>query len=357
MIISRAPYRVSFFGGGTDYHEWFRHHGGAFLSTAIDHNITIILRPKPALDRYRYRVVWRELEDVEAISAIKHPFVRAALMQRDIKSGLDVVYFGDLPHGAGLGSSSTFGVAFLNGLNALQQAQSSSYDLAKSVYEIEHSILNETVGLQDQFAAAFGGFNFGRISKNGDVALERIGLSSERLTALSDRLIFIFTGVSRHASSVAATKVQNFSTKEDALARIGAMAEEARDILVNGEPLDAFGELLHESWLLKRGLSSKVSPKPVDELYEKARTAGALGGKLLGAGGGGFMAIFVKDGDKARIEKELGDYVQVPVKLDAPGPQIVLNAPPEYSNSYEQVWQKSTYNGVGPGVGSSGNRD
>lgn len=352
MIISRAPYRVSFFGGGTDYCEWFQQHGGAFLSTAIDHHVTIVLRQKPALDRYRYRVVWRELEDVEAISAIKHPFVRAALQDQNIKSGMDVVYFGDLPHGAGLGSSSTFGVAFLNALNAMQNRNLSSYDLARSVYEIEHNVLEETVGIQDQFAAAFGGFNFGRISRNGDVSLERISLPGNRLKALSDRLIFIFTGVSRHASAVAATKVQNFKSMEATLKRMGEMAYEARDILVEDQPLDAFGELLHESWLLKRGLSAKVSPKPVDDLYKKARKAGALGGKLLGAGGGGFMAIFVKEGEKAKVEKTLDDYVQVPVKLDAKGPQIVLNMPPEYSHSYEQVWQKSTYNGVGPGYGS-----
>jgi D-glycero-alpha-D-manno-heptose-7-phosphate kinase len=351
MIISRAPYRVSFFGGGTDYPEWFEQHGGAFLSTAIDHHVTIVLRPKPALDRYRYRVVWRELEDVEAISAIKHPFVRAALQGQNIKSGMDVVYFGDLPHGAGLGSSSTFGVAFLNALNALENKELSNYDLAKSVYNIEHDVLQETVGIQDQFAAAFGGFNMGRISKNGDVSLERISLPGERLKALSDRLIFIFTGVSRHASAVAATKVKNFSSQEQSLTRMGEMAYEARDILVEDQPLDAFGELLHESWLLKRGLSSEVSPKPVDDLYERARAAGALGGKLLGAGGGGFMAIFVKEGEKNKVERALKDYVQVPVQLDAPGPQIVLNMPPEYSRSYEQVWQKSTFNGVGPGFG------
>ena len=352
MIISRAPYRVSFFGGGTDYPEWYEEHGGVFLSSAIDHHITIILRPKPALDRFRYRVVWRELEDVEAIPAIKHPFVRAALQERAIKSGLDVVYFGDLPHGAGLGSSSTFGVAFLSALNAMEGREHSSYDLAKAVFNLEHNTLDETVGIQDQFAAAFGGFNFGQISKSGAVSLQRISLSSQRLKLLSDRLIFIFTGVSRHASAVAETKVRNFAQKKDALMRMGQMTYEARDILLNNDPLDDFGVLLHESWTLKRSLSEQVSPQPIDDLYEKARQAGALGGKLLGAGGGGFMMLFVKEGEKHRIEKELADYVQVPVKLDAPGPQIVLNLPPQYAHSYEKVWQKSTYNGVGPGVGN-----
>ncbi len=351
MIISRAPYRVSFFGGGTDYPEWFRENGGVFLSTAIDHHITITLRQKPKLDRFRYRVVWRELEDVEAISAIKHPFVRAALQERNIKSGLDVVYFGDLPHGAGLGSSSTFGVAFLAALNAMDGTESSSYDLANAVFDLEHNVLKETVGIQDQFAAAFGGFNFGKIAPNGSVSLERIGLSGDRLKKLSDRLIFIFTGVSRHASTVAATKVENFSKKKTDLRRMGQMAYEARDILLNDEPLDNFGELLHESWCLKRGLSNAVSPKPIDELYEEARKAGALGGKLLGAGGGGFMMLFAPEGKKAHIEEQLKAYVQVPVKLDAPGPQILLNMPSKYDHEYRRIWQKTTHNGVGPGDG------
>lgn len=352
MIISRAPYRVSFFGGGTDYPEWYKEHGGVFLSSAIDHHITIIMRQKPALDRFRYRVVWRELEDVEAVSAIKHPFVRAALDERNIRSGLDVVYFGDLPHGAGLGSSSTFGVAFLTALNAMEGREASTYDLAKSVFKLEHDVLQETVGIQDQFASAFGGFNFGTISQTGDVSIERISLSSERLQALSDRLIFVFTGVSRHASAVAETKVRNFTSKQQTLSRMGQMAYEARDILTLGGSLDSFGELLHESWLLKRALSDKVSPEAVDLLYEKARNAGAIGGKLLGAGGGGFMMLFVPEGQKKRIEMELKEYVQVPVKLDAPGPQIVLNTPSKYSEYYDQVWQKSTHNGVGPGYGS-----
>jgi len=351
MIISRAPYRVSFFGGGTDYPEWFQENGGAFLSTAIDHHITITLRQKPKLDQFRYRVVWRELEDVESILAIKHPFVRAALEARDIKSGLDVVYFGDLPHGAGLGSSSTFGVAFLAALNAMEGIESSSYDLANAVFDIEHNTLKETVGIQDQFAAAFGGFNFGRIAPNGSVNLERIGLSGERLKNLSDRLIFVFTGVSRHASSVAATKVQNFHRKKVALTRMGEMAFEARDILVNHEPLDNFGELLHESWCLKRNLSDAVSPAPINDLYDEAMKAGALGGKLLGAGGSGFMVIFTPEGQKAHIEEKLSGYVQVPVKLDAPGPQILLNMPSKYGHQYSQIWQKTTHNGVGPGNG------
>ncbi|MBL4838981.1 MAG: hypothetical protein JKY34_15545, partial [Kordiimonadaceae bacterium] len=322
MIVCRAPYRVSFFGGGTDYSEWFKAHGGCFLSTAIDHHIYITLRQKPALDKFRYRVVWRELEDVSEISAIKHPFVRAALAHDTLPSGLDVVYSGDLPHGAGLGSSSTFGVTFLTALDALKGAQSTPDEMAKRVYHIERHTLGETVGVQDQYAAAFGGFNYGRIGKDGSLSLERIRLPESRLKALEDRLIFVFTGVSRHASDVAASKVKNFKSKEQSLHRMMAMTEEARAILLGDQPLDAFGELLHESWMLKKDLSDKICPPVVENIYADARKAGVLGGKLLGAGGGGFMMLFVPEGEKGRVEQQLRDYVQVPVKLDAPGPEV-----------------------------------
>lgn len=346
MIVSRAPYRVSFFGGGTDYPEWFQERGGFFLSSAIDHHISIVLRRKPALDKFRYRVVWRELEDAEAVDGIKHPFVRAALQKREVPTGLDIVYFGDLPHGAGLGSSSTFGVAFLSALNAMTGTDSTRYDLAQEVYHIERKMLNETVGIQDQFAAAFGGFNFGRISRDGSVSLERISLSGDRLKELNDRMVFVFTGVSRHASNVAASKVKNFKSKEQTLERMGGMAIEARDILNSTIPLDEFGELLHESWMLKRGLSDKVAPTIVDEIYDLARSEGVLGGKLLGAGGGGFMMLYTKKGDKERISKKLDHLVQVPVKLDAGGPQIVVNLPQSYSSYYDKVWQKTIHNGI-----------
>jgi len=345
MIVSRAPYRVSFFGGGTDYHEWFSEHGGFFLSSAIDHHISIVLRRKPALDKYRYRVVWRELEDVEEADMIQHPFVRAALLERDAPTGLDIVYFGDLPHGAGLGSSSTFGVAFLTALNAMTGKETTRYDMATEVYHIEREVLGETVGVQDQFAAAFGGINFGRIARDGSVSLERISLSGERLKALTDRLVFVFTGTSRHASDVAASQVKNFGQKQALLSRMSEMAIEARDILKSNVSLDEFGELLHESWMLKRQLSDKVAPAFVDELYNEARKEGVIGGKLLGAGGGGCMMLFTREGDKERISECLKKFVQVPVKLDAGGPQIVVNMPQKYSSYYDRVWQKVAANG------------
>lgn len=338
MIISRAPYRVSFFGGGTDYPEWYREHGGVFLSSAIDHHINIILRKKPSLDKHPYRVVWRELEEVESLDAIKHPFVRAALQKRKSETGLDIVYFGQLPHGAGIGSSSSFGVAFLTALNALTGYECTKYDLAKEVIEIEHDILKETVGVQDQFAATFGGLNFGRIDTNGHVSLEQINLSGERLQKLNNNLIFAFTGISRRASEVAHSKVSNFGNKQAALHEMQKMAFQAKDILTSNADLDDFGRLMDESWKLKRSLSSQVSTDLVDDIYERAIQAGALGGKLLGAGGGGFMLFYVPDGAHSTVSKALEPLAQVPISLDAEGSQVIMNSPSKYSEHYDRVW-------------------
>jgi len=338
MIISRAPYRISFFGGGTDYPEWYKEHGGVFLSSAIDHHINIILRQKPSLDNFRYRVVWRELENVETVDAIKHPFVRAALQKRKINTGLDVVYFGQLPHGAGIGSSSSFGVAFLTALNALEELQSTPYDLAQEVFEIEHDLLGETVGVQDQFTASFGGFNFGQIDTSGKVTLEKLNLPARRIKALNDRLFFVFSGVSRHASSIALSQVTNFPHKQTVLQRMQELAYMAKDILTSDQSLDDFGELLHESWMLKKSLSPKVSTDLVEDMYNKARSAGALGGKLLGAGGGGFMLFYVPENVKSAVSKALENYVYMPICLDAKGAEITMNSPQKYADYYDKIW-------------------
>ncbi|WP_308910058.1 GHMP family kinase ATP-binding protein [Pseudokordiimonas caeni] len=338
MIVARAPYRVSFFGGGTDYPEWFSENGGVFLSSTINHHITIVLRRKPSADRFRYRIVWRELEDTSVLEQIKHPFVRAALQKRDIRSGIDVVYFGDLPHGAGLGSSSTFGVAFLTALNCMTGHDSTQYDLAQEVYEIERHRLGETVGIQDQFAAAFGGFNFGSIAQDGSVSISKVSLTTARKQELEKRLLFIFTGKSREASMIAQSQVANFKAREAALREMTNFTREAHSILANGRSLDDFGLLLHQNWQLKKSLSEKVSLKVIDDLYAEARDQGALGGKVLGAGGGGFLMLFLREGDKERISRHFSAHVQVPVRFEAEGPKVLLNQDQEYAKYYERVW-------------------
>lgn len=341
MIISRAPYRVSFFGGGTDYPEWYKEHGGVFLSTTIDHYISIVIRRKPALDKHRYRVVWRELEDVHNVDNIQHPFVRAALQKREFKYGLDVVYFGELPHGSGLGSSSAFGAAFLTALNELQEKECTKFDLAKEVFYIEREMLGETVGIQDQMASAFGGFNFGRIEKHGYVSLETISQSQEQLNALNDNLLFVFTGLSRSASEVAKEQVQSFKQKELVLHRMHEIAYEAFTILRSGRNLDDFGKLLHESWQLKRSLSQSITTSTVEEIYEEAIRAGALGGKLLGAGGGGFMIFYVPTKSRMnKVKKALSRFSQVPFRMSSRGAHVIAATPQSYSDYYDKLWSQ-----------------
>lgn len=346
MIVSRAPYRVSFFGGGTDYPEWYEEHGGMFLSSTINHYVTIILRKKPTTDEFRYRVVWKELEDVNASKDIKHPFVRKAIEHRKLESSFDTVYFGDLPHGSGLGSSSAFGVAFLNALNAAHGVSMSSSAIAYEVFNIERHLLGETVGIQDQFACATGGLNFGVISTSGEVTLEKVNASPERVRSLQDRLVFVYTGKSRHASQIASSKVKNFKEKSAHLKRITELTLEAKQLLESDADLDLFGDLLHESWMLKRSLSQRVSSLELDELYALSKRNGAIGGKILGAGGGGFLMLYVNPAKREGLVQALSDYAVVPVTLSESVPGVLLNLVNENENEINKVWEYDNDNRV-----------
>ncbi len=338
MILTRAPYRISFFGGGTDYDTWFNRHGGVFLSSAIDHHVSIILRRKPALDSHQYRIVWRMLEDVNRVDHIQHPFVRAALARRNFDTGLDVVYFGDLPHGSGMGSSSSFGVAFLTALNQLMNISQTPHEMAQEVYEIERNILQETVGIQDQMASAHGGFNFGEIAQDGTVSITPIAISQDRLVELNSRLLLIFTGLSRHASEIASAQIDLMDTKEQHLKQMTDIAYRARKVLESDEDLDHFGELLNQTWTLKRQLSPLIETDIANSIYEKATKHGAIGGKLLGAGGGGFMCFYIADGRYEEVSDALSEYGQMPFKLAERGPRMVIDRPQRYADYYDKIW-------------------
>lgn len=338
MIVTRAPYRVSFFGGGSDYREWYSVHGGAFLSTAIDHHVYISLRRKSPFGGKRFRVLWRLAEEVSAISEIQHPVVRAALQELEISTGVDITYFGDLPSGTGIGSSSSFTVALLLALGQLLKRQPSELELAQQAIALERDRLGETVGVQDQIAAAFGGMNYVRIGRDGQIRLERVLLSRQRREELDRRLVLMFTGVSRHASKIAEAKVKNLQEKEAVVARMQEMARIGYDLLREGSGFDGFGDLLHEAWEAKRSLTDRISNDAIDEMYAKARAAGALGGKLLGAGGGGFMLFFVRDGEREKFIRTLGEYAEVPFRTAAPGAAILVNEPHWRDAYYDRIW-------------------
>lgn len=331
MIITRTPYRISFFGGGTDYHEWYQEHGGAVLSTTINHYCNLVCSYRPPFFENKHRVVWREVEDVKDASDIKHPAVRAVMEYLDIKRGIEAMYKGDLPARSGLGSSSAFTVGFLNAMYGLRGQLSSKQQLAAEAVHIEREILKEHVGVQDQIAAAYGGLNKTRIEQNGNFFVQPVTINNIKLSELKSHLMLFFTGVSRTANDVAKDKIKNISKKQQELGEMQKMVDIANDILISGNDINDFGKLLHESWMLKRGLSKSVTTDLVDDIYERAMKAGATGGKLLGAGGGGFMLFFVKPEHQPKLLQALSDLLWIPFDFESQGSHVAFYQPSQFT--------------------------
>lgn len=333
MIISRTPYRISFFGGGTDYHTWYREHGGCVLSTTINHYCYLTCRYLPPFFPEKSRIVWSRIEQVNSHDEIVHPAVRAVLDYLEIEEGVEIHHSGDLPARSGLGSSSSFTVGLLNALRAMQSQMCSKRELACEAVHVEREVLNENVGVQDQIAAAYGGFNKITILQNGEFAVQPVILPQARLEELQSHFLLFFTGVSRTASNIAKQQMdaQARGDKKNELNAMRQLVDDALGVLTSGTDIEDFGRLLHETWQLKRALGSSVAPDFVDEIYAKARDAGATGGKLLGAGGGGFMLFFAPPERHAAIMAALGDLLWVPFQFETEGSSIVYYDHREYS--------------------------
>lgn len=328
MIISRTPFRASFFGGGTDYPLWFQEHGGAVLATAIDKYCYISCRYLPPFFEHRYRIVYSRIENVREVSEIQHPAVRHVLDILKCHKGLEIHHDADLPARSGLGSSSSFTVGLVNALMALAGRHVTSEHLASTAIHIEQDIIRENVGSQDQILAAYGGFNKIEFLKNGQFSVNPIILPGDKYTELENHLMLFFTGFSRIASEVARSKIENFKSRHNELKAMREMVDEAISILQSeSRSICEFGELLHRNWQYKRSLSSKVSSPAIDKMYETARNAGAIGGKLLGAGGGGFLLLFAEPGAQAAVREKLRDLIYVPFKFEPTGSRIVLYQP------------------------------
>ena len=327
MIISRTPYRISFFGGGTDYPAWYVERGGCVLSTTIDKYLYITCRHLPPFFEHRSRIVYSDVELVYDNEDIRHPSVRESLKFLGIKTGLQIHYDGDLPARTGVGSSSSFTVGLLNALRAFQGVMLSKMELAQDAIHVEQDLIGEHVGSQDQMAAAFGGFNRIDFNIGGSVAVHPIVLPNGRLEELQEHLLMVFTGIVRTADRVAAKQLESMPRKEKQLEAMRGFVDEAVRVLGGSGSIDGFGELLHENWLLKRQLADEVSTPIVDMLYQAARSAGALGGKLLGAGGGGFLLLFVRPQDRQAVMKRLQVMMFVPCSFENSGSQIVLYQP------------------------------
>lgn len=328
MIISRTPFRVSFFGGGTDYPVWYKENDGAVLATTIDKYCYITCRYLPPFFEHKYRVVYSKMEVVKEISEIEHPSARATLQFMNITDGIEIHHDGDLPARTGLGSSSSFTVGLLHVLYALKGVMPTKMQLAQDAINIEQNIIKENVGSQDQVLASCGGFNKISFKADGTFHVNPIIINNGRLQQLQDHLMLFFTGFSRYASDVAKSQIENTNNKKHELWIMHQMVDEAILILNNNKrDIKEFGNLLHESWKLKKSLSDKISNPQIDMIYESAREAGALGGKVIGAGGGGFILIFAKPEDQPKIKEKLKGILLVPFNFENYGSQIIVYQP------------------------------
>ena len=328
MIITKTPFRISFFGGGTDYPDWFRVNGGAVLATTIDKYCYISLRRLPPFFEHKHRIVYSKIENVQQIQEIEHPAVRAVLQWAGPAKGLEIHHDGDLPARSGLGSSSSFTVGLINALKAFDGHITSKQQLAHHAINIEQNIIGESVGSQDQISAAYGGFNRIDFHRDNTFTVEPLILFPQRAQQLQSHLMLCFTGFSRIASQIAKSKIQNLKKRAAELHKMREMVDEGISILQDPRrSIEDFGKLLDASWQHKRALSEQVSTPEIDAIYGAAMQAGALGGKILGAGGGGFMLIFAKPDKHEVIRKALKGLVHVPFNFENAGSRVVLYEP------------------------------
>jgi D-glycero-alpha-D-manno-heptose-7-phosphate kinase len=328
MIITRTPLRISFFGGGTDYPIWYREHGGAVLSTTIDKSCYITTRWLPPFFEYHSRVSYTKVENVSRNSEIEHPSVRACLDFMGIADGVEVHHIADLPARTGLGTSSAFTVGLLLGLYALKDQMRDKQALAADAIHVEQDLIQEAVGAQDQVSAAYGGFNRINFQANGAIEVKRILAPPSRLADLEQHLALYFTGFARTASEIAKEQLKATPHRQKELSEILQMVTEAEGIVSNpSRSLDEFGRLLHEGWQIKRTLTQRISNNSIDEIYEAGLSAGALGGKLLGAGGGGFMLFFVPPERKEALRTRLKKLLCVPFAFSSRGSDVAVYEP------------------------------
>jgi len=333
MIICRTPFRVSLFGGGTDYPQWYRKHGGCVLGFAIDKYCYISVRNLPPFFDYRHRIVYSRVEMVTDIAEIEHPAVRAILQDRGVETGLEIHHDGDLPARSGLGSSSSFTVGLLNALAARDGEMMMKQRLAQEALRIEQDVIEEAVGSQDQVWAAFGGVNRINFPKQGDFEVLPVGASPGRKKELLDHLLLYFTGLSRLAPAIAQKQIDNFDQRQEHLKTMGSLVDDALSVLESeNRPIREIGELLDQSWKLKRELADNVTTPEIDVIFDAAMDGGAIGGKLLGAGGGGFVLLFVELDKQPAVKEKLKNLIRVDFSFDEVGSKIVLYEPDGLEN-------------------------
>jgi len=328
MIISRTPYRISLFGGGTDYPKWYLEHGGAVLGTAINKYCYISIRDLPPFFEHRHRIVYSRIELVDDIGEIQHPAVRAVLGEFPLQAGIELHHDGDLPARSGLGSSSAFTAGLVTALQARNGKMISLKELAKHVIRIEQDVIGENVGSQDQIWAAYGGTNLITFDTDGSFDVRQIPLHAEYKRELQSHMMLMFTGLTRIASEIAGSVISSIDDRETELKEMREMVDEGMKLMTDERHSIAdLGRLLHESWLRKRSLTTGISNSTIDEIYDIAMSSGAYGGKLLGAGGGGFMLFLAPPEVQEKIREQLKPIIQVDVEIGASGSRVVVYEP------------------------------
>jgi D-glycero-alpha-D-manno-heptose-7-phosphate kinase len=327
LIISQTPYRISFFGGGTDYPEYYKEFGGKTLGVAINKYSYLNIRKLPPFFDHKHRIVYSKQENVNTLDEIMHPSVRETLKYMNIDYGISIHHDGDIPARSGMGSSSAFTVGLINSLNALSGKISSKDELVQQAIHIEQELIKENVGSQDQTFAAYGGLNIINFLQNGKISVNPIVMPKDRLIKFQDNIMLFFSGISRTASDIVAEQIEKTKLNIPNLNKMKHLVDEAYNILTSNRDLKEFGELLNYTWELKKSLSSKVTTSQIDSMYSQAIKAGAIGGKLLGAGGGGFMAFYVEKEYQSAVKKALSQYLYIPFEFDYDGSKIVVYKP------------------------------
>ena len=327
MIISRTPFRISFFGGGTDFPEWYLKNGGKVVSTSINKYCYISCRLLPPFFNHKYRFSYSKIENLNKFEDSSHPVIKAVLKNEWKKNnnGLEIHHIGDLPARSGLGSSSSFTVGLLNAITNLKNRNLTKRKLATTAIDLERKVLKEVVGIQDQFAVSHGGFNKITFSTKGNISIKNVDMKPKFKKILFENLLLVFTGVSRKSSIIAKKQLDKIKYNKNRLTNITQITNEAINIFESNKNIDQIGHLMHEAWLQKKELSPFISSDLIDEMYSSALNYGALGGKIIGAGGGGFLLLYINKEKKAILQKLFKNYIQVPVIPETEGSKIIFN--------------------------------
>tara|TARA_A100001011_G_scaffold400575_1_gene516397 strand:+ start:7786 stop:8769 length:984 start_codon:yes stop_codon:yes gene_type:complete len=324
MIVSKTPFRISFFGGGTDYPKWYLKYGGRVISTSIDKYCYISCRELPPFFSHNHRIVYSKIENAKTINQIQHPVVKAILKKFNVKKGLEIHHDGDLPAKSGIGSSSSFTVGMLNALYAMANMKVTKFQLANQAIFLEQKTLKENVGSQDQIAAAYGGFNYIQFNKNSTFEILENNFQKKNIENIEESIVLCYTSLSRISGHVAKKKLSNFKVKKIKFEKLNYLTLEADKLLSSKNfILKDFAKLVTESWMIKKSLANEVSNNYIDEIFEFSLKNGALGGKLLGAGAGGFLMFIISKNKKKEFINKMKKLICFGISFDNKGSQIL----------------------------------